>query len=577
MDTEQPGEIGRSLDEHGLRRLMAVGRTLVSQLDLEAVLQELLEVACELTRARYAAIGILDDERGGLEGFHALGVDEATREAIGELPTGRGVLGLLVGEERPLRLDDVNSHPRSFGFPPGHPPMRTFLGVPILIRGEAWGNLYLTEKSDGPFTDADEEAALVLAEWAAIAIDNARLFSRSEDRRRQLERAVSRLEAATEIARAVGGETNLERVLETIVKRARALVGARSLVILLEDRNELEVAATAGEFTRDVRGERLPIGWATWGGVLRGLRPERVADVHSRLGISPRELGIEASAALLVPLNFRGTALGLIAAFDRLEPGPEFDAEDERLLDAFAASAATAVSTAKYVASERLRHSIDASERERQRWARELHDDTLQALGAMRVVLSTAARTASDTDLRSVVDAAVEQLGEGITALRGLISELRPAALDELGLAAAVEGLIEHQAAAGELEIDAEVVLDPEHRDEPRRLEPELESTLYRVVQEALTNVVKHAGAERVRLLVRESAGWIDVRVRDDGRGFDAAQPKYGFGLLGMRERVELADGELVVRSRHAEGTEIRARVPARRAQDDSSRLRSSA
>ena len=252
MDAGQPGEIGRSLDERGLRRLMAVGRTLVSQLDLESVLQELLEVARELTGARYAAIGILDEERSGLSNFHAIGIDDETREAIGELPKGRGVLGLLVGEERPLRLDDVGAHPRSFGFPAGHPPMRSFLGVPILIRDQAWGNLYLTEKGDGHFTESDEEAAVVLAEWAAIAIENAHVFTASEERRRQLERAVSRLEATTEIARAVGGETNLERVLETIVKRARALVEARSVVILLEDRGELEVAATAGEFIRDV-------------------------------------------------------------------------------------------------------------------------------------------------------------------------------------------------------------------------------------------------------------------------------------------------------------------------------------
>lgn len=555
---------------------MTVGRTLVSQLDLEAVLRELLEVARELTGARYAALGILDENRRGLAGFHALGIDEETREAIGELPRGRGVLGLLVGEEKPLRLDDVGSHPRSFGFPPGHPPMSGFLGVPILIRGEAWGNLYLTEKDGGPFTDADEEAAVVLAEWAGIAIDNARLFSGSEERRGQLERAVSRLEATTEIARAVGGETNLERVLETIAKRARALVEARSVVILLEDQNELEVAATAGEFTRDVRGERLTIGWTTWGGVLRGLRPERVADVHARLGISPRELGIEAHAALLTPLNFRGNALGVIAAFDRLELGPEFDEEDERLLDAFAASAATAVSTAKFVASERLRHSIEASERERQRWARELHDDTLQSLGAMRVVLSSAVRTGSPEELRSAVTGAVQQLGDGITALRGLISELRPAALDELGLAAAIEGLIEQQAAAGELKIDADVLIE-QRPGEPERLDPELESTLYRVVQEALTNVVKHAEAECVRLVLREEGDRIELVVRDDGRGFETGRPSDGFGLLGMVERIELADGELKVRSESGEGTEIRAWVPARRGQEDSSRLRSSA
>jgi signal transduction histidine kinase len=571
-----PREIGGSLDERTLRRLIAVGRTLTSQLDLEAVLGEFLEVAREITGAKYAALGILDDDRRGIENFLATGFDDETREAIGELPRGRGVLGLLIEEPKPLRLNDVGAHPRSFGFPPGHPEMRTFLGVPIVIRDEVYGNLYLTEKASGPFEEADEEAALVLAEWVAIAIQNARLYTSSEERRRQLERAVGRLEATAEIARAVGGETNLDRVLATIVKRARALVEARSVVILLEAENELEVVATAGEFTRDVRGERLTIGWTTWGGVLRGLRPERVADVQARLGISPRDLGLHARAALLVPLNFRGRALGVIAAFDRLATGgPEFDEEDERLLDAFAASAATAVSTAKSVAEDRLRHSIEASERERSRWARELHDDTLQALGAIRVVLSSAARTASADDLRTSVEKAVDQLGEGITALRGLIAELRPAALDELGLVPAIEGLIEQQAAAGELEIDADVQIGAVGGSD--RLDPELENTLYRVIQEALTNVVKHAGAEQIRLVLREQNGEIYVRVRDDGAGFDLTKPTDGFGLLGMRERVELADGELEVTSRAGEGTELRAFVPARPAQVDSSRFRSSA
>ena len=167
------------MDERRLRRLIAVGRTLVSQLDLETVLSEVLEVACELTGARYAALGILDDQRTGLERFLASGIDEETREKIGELPRGRGVLGLLVDDPHPLRLDDVGSHPRSFGFPPGHPPMKSFLGLPIMIRGEAFGNLYLAEKESGHFEEADEEAAMVLAEWAAIAIVNARLFSSS--------------------------------------------------------------------------------------------------------------------------------------------------------------------------------------------------------------------------------------------------------------------------------------------------------------------------------------------------------------------------------------------------------------
>ena len=176
-----PGGDRTALDEQRLRRLIEVSRSLVSELDLEAVLRRLLEAARELTGARYAALGILNPERTELERFLTLGVDERARASIGELPRGRGVLGLLISQPKPLRLREVGDHPRSYGFPPGHPPMSSFLGVPILIRGEAFGNLYLTDKQgEAEFTEADEEAGVVLAEWAAIAIDNARLYQSGE-------------------------------------------------------------------------------------------------------------------------------------------------------------------------------------------------------------------------------------------------------------------------------------------------------------------------------------------------------------------------------------------------------------
>src|SRR5947207_14055179 len=160
-------------------------------------------------------------------------MDDEARAAIGDLPRGRGVLGVLISDPKPLRLHDVGEHPRSYGYPPAHPPMKSFLVVPILIRGEAYGNLYLTEKEGEQFTAADEQSAVILADWAAIAIDNDRLYKRVWDRCEELERAIRGLEATTEIARALGGETELDRVLELIAKRGRALVDARSLLILL--------------------------------------------------------------------------------------------------------------------------------------------------------------------------------------------------------------------------------------------------------------------------------------------------------------------------------------------------------
>ncbi len=225
-----------ALDEPRLRELIDVGRSLVAELDPEIVFRQLLEVACELTGARYAALGVLDEDRHELERFITHGIDEAGRRAIGNLPRGRGVLGLLIEQPRPLRLGDVGDHPRSYGFPPGHPPMSNFLGVPVMIRGHAWGNLYLTEKDGGEFDEADEQSAVILAEWAAIAVENARLYSSVERRNEEMGRAVHRLEATTEIARAVGGETDLGRILEIVVKRGRALVEARTLLILLRER-----------------------------------------------------------------------------------------------------------------------------------------------------------------------------------------------------------------------------------------------------------------------------------------------------------------------------------------------------
>src|SRR4051812_7798673 len=203
------------MNEHGLRRLLEVGRSLVTVLDPEAVFSRVLEVARELTGARYAAIGVLDEPRQRLERFLTAGIDEDTHRAIGDLPHGRGVLGVLITDPRPLRLADVGQHAQSYGFPLAHPPMTTFLGVPIIIEGQAWGNLYLTEK-DGShaFTADDEEAVVVLADWAAIAIGNARLYRNVRERRDELERTMRGLETTTEISLALGGMTDLDRVLE---------------------------------------------------------------------------------------------------------------------------------------------------------------------------------------------------------------------------------------------------------------------------------------------------------------------------------------------------------------------------
>jgi signal transduction histidine kinase len=528
------------LDEHRLRRLIDVGRGLLAQLDLEAVLREVVEVARELTGARYAALGILDEDRRELERFIYVGIDEETRAQIGDLPLGRGVLGELIRNPAPLRLSDVGEHPRSFGFPPAHPPMHSFLGVPIVVRGQAYGNLYLTEKEGGEFDEADEEAATILAEWAAVTIFNVRLYTQSEEERGALERAVHGLEATTEIARAVGGETDSARVLETIAKRARALAGARSLLVLLRDGPRYEVAAAAGECGT------APVG--------RYVTVEAETAVEALAGA--RGIEIEARAALLAPLTFHGRSLGAIVALDRLEEGPHFYPEDERLLTAAAASAATAVATVQSVTEERLRQSLVTAERERARWARELHDSVLQGLASRRVMLSSALKSGDSARLAAAVEHALGDMVRDIDDLRSLITELRPATLDQLGLVAALEGLAERVGQGSELELALDLQIDAE------RVGPELETVVYRLAQEALTNIVKHAGAGRVDLQILSAKDRLDLLISDDGRGFDLGAEQSGFGLAGMRERVELAGGELQIESAPGAGTRVLASVP---------------
>ncbi len=519
----------------------------------------MLEAACELTGARYAALGVLDEQRTELAQFVTRGLAVADEQAIGERPRGRGVLGVLIRDPNPLRLGSLDAHPSSYGFPAAHPAMGTFLGVPVLIRGQAWGNLYLTEKQGGDFDQADEAAAVALARWAGIAIDNARLYQSAEHQRGELERAIRGLEATQAIAHAVGADTDLTRILELIVKRGRALVEARSVVILLLDGEELVLTASAGH-SRRPHGERIPVHGSTSGEVMRRGSPERVTDVAARLRIAPEQLGVdEARSALLVPLAHRGQALGILIAFDRDAGGPSFSADDEQALKAFGASAATAVVTAQSVQRQRLRDALSAAETERRRWAQELHDETLQALGGLRVLLSAARRDPDPAVLARATDLAIEQIEQEITNLGSIITELRPAALDELGLVPALEALFDRHRTINDLEIDSELQLPPAGAADG--IGAELEATTYRLVQEALTNVAKHARARLVTVRVRLEGNRLVAEVTDDGHGFEVDEVKRGFGLTGMRERVLMTGGTITIDSSET-GTTVSAILP---------------
>ncbi|MBS1843809.1 MAG: GAF domain-containing sensor histidine kinase [Actinobacteria bacterium] len=540
------------------RRLVEVGSTLLSELDLESVLRSVVEAAREVTGAEYAALGVLDEEGLELERFIYLGIDDETRREIGPLPRGRGVLGELIRHPQPLRVPDVESHPHAYGFPPGHPPMHSFLGVPVTIRGEVYGNLYMTEKADGAEFDADDEdSARTLATWAAIAIENARLYTNLSRREAEVARALRRAETSADIARTVGGETDVDRVLDLVVKRARALVEARSVLVLLRRKDRLAVAAQAGRVGPEVEKLTIPTDDA----VFQAAMQERVSQ-HLDQGTPPSEARLRerlgAEAALVVPLLFRGRAVGTLVALDR-EAGGDFDDEDLRLLQAFAATAAIAVGTAQSVEAGRLQQQVEVSEDERRRWAQELHDGVLQSLAAVRITLAAALQAPGEDRadrLERAAESTVEGLEEQITELSRLINDLRPASLERLGLPAALEALAEESSNRGDFEVVTEIVFEAD-------LTSDEERGVYRLVQEALNNVVKHAAAGQVSVRVGTAEGLIEIEVGDDGSGFDlSAGP--GRGLLGMRERVEMLGGSIDLLSAPGDGTTVRASLPLR-------------
>ena len=546
------------MDQIQLERLLGIGPALADGLDLETVLRRIVDAAREVTSAQYAALGVLDASGEGLERFITAGLSEDEIARIGDLPRGRGVLGELIRRPRPLRLDEVGDHPRSYGFPVGHPPMHSFLGVPIRVRGEVYGNLYLTEKRDGEFNDDDEEAALRLADWAAIAIQNARLYGAVRERRNELQRTVEVLETNVEIARAIGAATELEPVLELVVKRGRALVEARGIALALVRGEELVISHAAGSMTGDLMGYRLPWERGTGGFTGQDHIPAQLEQALARAA--------NAKATLAVPLAFRDWPLGVLVAFDRASDGPEFSPDDKRLLVAFAASASIAVASAQRATQRALHKSIEASESERARWARELHDETLQDIGALRVLLTTARNSGDPDAVAAAVENAIGRLGDMSGSLRGLISDLRPALLDQLGLIPALEAMVQRVAGDHSLEVDIEVDLAFEGGRKPDRLSPELELAAYRVVQEGLTNVVKHSGADRAEIRVVERDTTVEILIRDTGSGFDVSAAHEGFGLTGIRERVLQHGGNLELSSGPGRGTELRIHVPARRA-----------
>jgi signal transduction histidine kinase len=539
--------------ESSFQGLVEAGIALSSELTLDALLQRLVETAAELTHARYAALGVIDATGKELERFLTHGIDPETHESIGDLPRGRGILGVLIRDARPLRLHDIAEDDRSVGFPAHHPPMRTFLGVPILLRGVAYGNLYLTEKEGGvDFTGEDEEVVTLLASQAAVAIENARLYESSREWARQLE-------SLDEITNAMLTEMEPQRLLHLVVERASTILDARfAAVFVATEDGWLELAAAEGEHSDQVVGLRLAADRSKSGRVLdegAGVRVDSVLDDPDADPDLMRRIG--ARAGLWAPLVARGESIGVLMALDRRGPDPRFTDAHLRLAQRFASRAAVAVDLSRRVARATVRRIVDGQEQERRRLSRELHDETGQALTSILLGLK-GIEDAQGSDRFPKALAELRELAVAtLQDVRRLAVELRPKALDDFGLVPALERLTatfsEQTGIAAHLESQL-----PE-----KRLPSEVETVLYRVVQEALTNVVKHARAHNVSVLLHARPGRVAVVIEDDGRGISGDDESGdGIGLVGMRERVALVGGRLELESSQDAGTTIVVEVP---------------
>jgi signal transduction histidine kinase len=538
-------------DQSRLRALLDVGVALSSELSLDVLLQQLAEAAAELTGARYAALGVIDRGGTALERFITTGIDEETHAAIGDLPHGRGILGVLIRDVSALRLADLSEDPRSVGFPSNHPPMKTFLGVPIMLRGVAYGNLYLTEKEGGAdFTEEDKELVTLLAAQAAVAIENARLYESATRWSRQLE-------SLNEVGNALLSEFELPRLLALIARRLRELAGARLVTIALPQLDgDLRVEAADGEHAAALVGTRVPGTGSKSARVLERRRSERIDSMIDDPEVDQDIARLmQARAALIVPLVLRQKAIGVITVADKLGVDPRFDDEDLRLTEAFAARAAAAVDLSERVARDALRRVVAGQELERTRLARELHDETGQALTSILLGL----RTVEEADDPAAAVAELRELVvHTLQDVRRLAVELRPTALDDFGLVPALERLTTTFAEQSGVAVDMAAPLGD------TRLPAAVETALYRIVQESLTNVLKHAEATRVSIVMTRSPTSVTAVIEDDGRGFDPDRDDRGLGLTGMRERLALLDGRIQIESEPGNGTTIVAEVPLR-------------
>ena len=530
-------------------QLLESALILASDLSLDVVLQRIIELAAKLTDARYGALGVVGSD-GRLLDFITTGITPEQRRAIGPLPVGEGILGVLIRDAKPLRLGRISNDPRHVGFPPKHPPMGSFLGAPVIARGKVFGNIYLTEKQGAPEFDAQDEAAvLVLATHAGVAIENARLYE--ETRRRG-----QWLEAVREISAAILAGMEGDRVLQIIVRRARELVDAATATIVTpatgEGSGSMTIRVADGAHAAELIGLPVPTQGSVSGDVIRSGQPEVLSDASTdgRTYQPMIALG-NMGPMVLVPLVLRGRPFGTLTVANPVG-GAAFDEEAIRLVETFADQASVALEYGR--AQDELNRLSVLDERER--IGRELHDGVIQSLFSVGMGLQATAVRSRDPEVESRVEAAVAEIDRAIRDLRNYIFGLRPGILADRQLEQALDDLAhEFEEKSGVTTVtDIDGTLAAELA--PRAAD------LVQLTREALSNVGKHAQATTCRVSLRRDGNQAVLEIDDDGRGFDAAAPHTGLGLRNLMDRGMAIGGRVTVESKAGEGTTVQFAVP---------------
>jgi len=528
-------------------RLLEAGLSLSSALSLDEVLHRIVQLAVELTDARYGALGIVGEGDRIVE-FVTEGVTEEERRTIGHPPTGGGILGVLIADAQPLRLASIQDDPRSVGFPPGHPPMKSFLGAPVKSRGEVFGNIYLTEKRGvDEFTAEDEHTLVVLAAQAGVAVANARLYEETERRGRWLQ-------ASHEVLTAILGGAPSERVLSLVAVRARELASAvTSMIALPRDEGGLAVVAADGKAADELLNLEVPLEHSLSGAVVRGGDAIVLEDApHDERADATIMKITGAGPAMYIPLRVRGEVFGTLSLVNPAG-APAFKDDDVALVESFAAQAS--VSLELSLAQEELQRLSLMDDRER--IAKELHDGVIQSLFAVGMGLQGTALLIGDETLARRIEGAVDELDRVILDLRNYIFGLRPGILAGGRLDVALRQLAEEF----EKKTGIVTVVDVDARA-AAELAPKAEDVV-QLAREALSNVGRHAHATTVRVALVREEGAVILLVDDDGHGFDVESATgSGSGLVNMTQRAAQMGGNLDISSVPGDGSTLRLVVP---------------